>query len=57
MGQLVSREIRRLELRAACFRVLARRSQGVVQRARLVQWAEAEERNIAELQSQSDYTV
>ena len=54
MGRLVDREVRRLELRATCFRILASHTQDAVRRARLIEWAEEEKRNIAEARSPSD---
>ena len=54
MGELVSREIRRLRLRADCFRILARHTEGVVKRTRLMEMAEVEDRKIAEAESRND---
>ena len=54
MGELVSREIRRLRLRADCFRILARHTEGVVKRTRLMEMAEAEDRKIAEAESRNE---
>ena len=54
MGELVSREIRRLRLRADCFRILARHTDGVVKRTRLMEMAEAEDRKITEAESRND---
>jgi hypothetical protein len=48
MGELVSREIRRLRIRADCFRILARHAEDVVKRTHLLEMAEAEDRKIAE---------
>ena len=48
MGELVSREIRRLRIRADCFRILARHAEGVVKRTELLEMAEAEDRKIVE---------
>jgi hypothetical protein len=48
MGELVDREIRRLRIRADCFRILARHTQGVVKRTRLIEMAEEEDRKVAE---------
>ena len=50
MGKLARSEVRRLELRATCFRILARHTRNVVKRTRLVEWAEEEERLIAQTQ-------
>jgi hypothetical protein len=52
MGDLVRREVRRYQLRADCFRILARHTRGLIERTRLLEMAKAEDRKIAEAQAQ-----
>src|SRR5436190_8369757 len=51
---LVSREIRRLRIRADCFRILARHAEGVVKRTELLEMAEDEDRKIVEAELQNE---
>ena len=51
---LVSREIRRLRIRADCFRILARHAEGVVKRTELLEMAEVEDKKIVEAELQNE---
>ena len=54
MGELVSREIRRLRIRADCFRILARYAEGVVKRTELLEMAKTEDMKIVEAELQNE---
>jgi hypothetical protein len=54
MGELISREIRRFRIRADSFRILARHTRDTVQRTRLLELAEAEDRKIVEAELQNE---
>ena len=54
MGELVSREIRRLRIRADCFRILARHTRGVVKRTELLEMAKTEDMKIVEAELQNE---
>lgn len=54
LGKLVNKELRLLELRAACFQILARHTQDVVARSHLLELAEEQDEKIAAVKSRSE---